>query len=309
MRISNQNQMPQNANLAQAQENKEMERAAGHKSFRLTVTGNPPKVSTDEIRRMLSSARASTSYKANFQKYQFKLNGQELTLKQQGLFSRFKGLIGFHRDVREARRADAAKLIGDAFEREDKKLGADEKIFEDQMTNAESIKFQRDVMNHSDVSPKARELRTSREPVAPPFIGGRRNDDVDSGPITFNDLMTGELEEPSAAEERRDGNLVASDDLRSFEAYNSEVDAPKDSLIRAKRPRASEGNDHWLKEERSLDGDYTDAGRDPSKNSFLENLYKNPPRSSNGSLVSQVSQDSQDSQDSKVKYFRLLADH
>jgi hypothetical protein len=300
MRISNQNQMPQNANLAQAQENIEMERAAGHKSFTLTVTGNPPKVSTDEIRRMLSSARGSNSYKANFHKYQFKLNGQELTLKQQGLFSRFKGIFSIRTAVREARRADAAKLIGDAFEREDKKLGAEEKIFEDRMTNSESIKFQRDVMNHSDVSPIARELRTKLESVAPPFIRGGRTDDVDSVPITFNDLMTGELEEPNAAGERRDENLAASNDLRSYETYNSEVAAPKDSLIQAKRPRASEGNDHWLKEERSLDGDYPDAGRDPYKNSFLENLYKSPPRSSNGSLVSQ---------DSNMKYSRLLADH
>jgi hypothetical protein len=190
-------------------------------------------------------------------------------------------------------------LIGDAFEREDKKLGAEEKIFTGQMTNADSIKFQRDVMTHSGVSPKARELRTNQESVAASAIDDNPLAHETEVPITFDSLMAGGLDEPNATGQRKYG--VSYEDRDSFEPYNSEIDAPKDSLIQAKHPRALEDRD-WLKEEGSLADDWPVASRDSSLlNPLLANSYLNQDRSSIGSM---------NSENSNPGLFRqLLGDH
>lgn len=87
-------------------------RAASSFSLRLNAEGKLDKHAFSEL---LAAARASNAYKANQQHYQFKLksdsNGYTLTLKQQGLWSRFKGVFGWGRETRERQRADAKRLI------------------------------------------------------------------------------------------------------------------------------------------------------------------------------------------------------
>jgi len=87
-------------------------RAASSFSLRLNREG---KLDQAAFSQLLAAARASNAYKANQQHYQFKLksdsSGHYLTLKQQGLWSRFKGLFGWGREARERQRADAQHLI------------------------------------------------------------------------------------------------------------------------------------------------------------------------------------------------------
>ncbi len=81
-------------------------------SLRLNAEGKLDKHAFSEL---LAAARASNTYRANLQHYQFKLksdgSGHYLTLKQQGLWSRFKGVFGWGRETRERQRADAQLLI------------------------------------------------------------------------------------------------------------------------------------------------------------------------------------------------------
>jgi hypothetical protein len=87
-------------------------RAASSFSLRLTEEGKLDKYAFSQL---LAAARASNAYQANQQHYQFKLksdsNGHYLTLKQQGLWSRFKGVFAWGRETRERQRADAKRLI------------------------------------------------------------------------------------------------------------------------------------------------------------------------------------------------------
>lgn len=81
-------------------------------SLRLNAEG---KLDQRAFSELLTAARVSSAYKANQQHYQFKLksdgSGHYLTLKQQGLWSRFKGVFGWGRETRERQRADAEHLI------------------------------------------------------------------------------------------------------------------------------------------------------------------------------------------------------
>ena len=92
----------------------QLQRARAASSFylRLNAEGKLDKHAFSEL---LAAARASNAYKANQQHYQFKLKsdgiGHYLTLKQQGLWSRFKGVFGWGREARERQRADAEHLI------------------------------------------------------------------------------------------------------------------------------------------------------------------------------------------------------
>ena len=87
-------------------------RTASSFSLRLNAEG---KLDKHAFSQLLTAARASNAYKANQQHYQFKLksdnSGHYLTLKQQGLWSRFKGVFGWGRETRERQRADAGYLI------------------------------------------------------------------------------------------------------------------------------------------------------------------------------------------------------
>lgn len=87
-------------------------RTASSFSLRLNAEG---KLDKHAFSQLLTAARASNAYKANQQHYQFKLKsdnrGHYLTLKQQGLWSRFKGVFGWGRETRERQRADAQHLI------------------------------------------------------------------------------------------------------------------------------------------------------------------------------------------------------
>ena len=71
MKITSQAHMPANATRALGQEIKELKKGAKASAFKLKVTGTPPQVTSDEIRRLLSTARASKKYKENIDKYQF----------------------------------------------------------------------------------------------------------------------------------------------------------------------------------------------------------------------------------------------
>lgn len=115
MKITPHTQMPTNATQALGQEVQDMQRGQKASSFKLNVTRGPGGfvVTADEIRRLLNTAGASKDYKANAGKYQFKVltdksGDKTLTLKQQGLFSRFKGLLRIERGHRERQRAEAA---------------------------------------------------------------------------------------------------------------------------------------------------------------------------------------------------------
>lgn len=92
----------------------QLQRARAASSFYLRLNAEG-KLDKHAFSQLLTAARASNAYQANQQHYQFKLksdgSGHYLTLKRQGLWSRFKGVFGWGRETRERQRADAEHLI------------------------------------------------------------------------------------------------------------------------------------------------------------------------------------------------------
>jgi hypothetical protein len=83
-------------------------------SFKLRLSPDA-NVQKYELGVLLKTARGNPRYQSNAANYQFKLKsdrqGQYLTLKQQGWWSSFKGLLGMGREVREQQRTAAMNLI------------------------------------------------------------------------------------------------------------------------------------------------------------------------------------------------------
>lgn len=83
-------------------------------SFKLRLSRDPD-VQRYELGVLLRAARDNPRYQSHAANYQFKLKsdsqGQYLTLKQQGWWSSFKGMVGWGRQVREQQRTDAMDLI------------------------------------------------------------------------------------------------------------------------------------------------------------------------------------------------------
>ena len=233
--------MPTNATQALVKEVKERQQGQKAKSFELTVTqdNGQVKVSADEIRRMLMTARGSKDYMANFNKYQFKVithesGAQTLTLKEQGFFSKLKGLVRIGRDKREQQRADAAQLIGAAFSRANLKTGTTQTVTApgQRMTHADAIEFQRDLMTLSDLAPNAKELRTPAEEKAKkaeekaqkaqqnsqedqkPANVGRRHVSDSSGSLSFSQLASGALQQAASGTASRSGDSFVRHDSR-----------------------------------------------------------------------------------------------
>ena len=140
---------------ANAIELKELKGAKNASEFTLRV-GADGKVTSLELSRMLSTARASKSYKNNSDKFQFKLKsdnkGQYLTLKQQGAWSSFKGWLGAGRAEREQQRADAKNLINATLV-----SGRSDKSYfnKDLLTFNQAQKYQVSVMTTSSLAPEA----------------------------------------------------------------------------------------------------------------------------------------------------------
>ena len=140
---------------ANAIELKELKGAKNASEFTLRV-GADGKVTSFELSRMLTTARASKSYKNNSDKFQFKLksdnNGQYLTLKQQGAWSSFKGWLGVGRAEREQQRADAKDLINATLV-----SGRPDKSYSDKdlLKFNQAQKYQVSVMTTSSLAPEA----------------------------------------------------------------------------------------------------------------------------------------------------------
>jgi len=89
------------------------------------VSVNNGRVSMADLKSLVRTADKNDTYRANWQKYQYRLverNGNEyLQLRRQGVWSRFKGYFksAFANDAarRREERAGAAKLILDTFQR------------------------------------------------------------------------------------------------------------------------------------------------------------------------------------------------
>ena len=234
MKITRETNMPTNATNALGKEVKELKQGKKASSFKLTVTqeNGQFKVSTDEIRRMLNTARGSKDYKANFDKYQFKVvtglfGKKTLTLKEQGNFSKFKGWMGIGRDKREQQRAEAARLIGTAFSKASMETGTSQTVTApgQQMTHDESIGFQRDLMTLSDLAPNAKELRTAAEDQAikaqqngqgdqKSANAGRGHDSDASASISFSQLAGGAFQQAAPGNASRSGDSFVRHDSR-----------------------------------------------------------------------------------------------
>jgi hypothetical protein len=217
MKITSQAQMPSNATAALGREIKELKKGAKQSAFSLDVTGTPPKVTSDEIRRMLNTARASKSYQANADKFQFKLVGQTLTLKEQGFFSKLKGHFNIDREAREEQRAQAAKLIQNAFStaRLEMNSSIDITSTTDRISHDDAVQIQKNLMTDSDLAPKAKEL-------------GTRADVVTNDSVTWENLMT---DDHAGVSDSR------SDNVASYEAYSEPEN--KQQLLDRREPSGS----------------------------------------------------------------------
>lgn len=94
------------------------------------------KTSREDLATLLTAARASKSYQKNHENYQFRLKtgsdgSQLLSLKEQGLWSRFKGIFGWGSERRAQERSDAVRYIDSLISKNgDRVEGADYKKFD-----------------------------------------------------------------------------------------------------------------------------------------------------------------------------------
>lgn len=171
-------------------EAKETKQAKNASSFTLRVTDG--KVTAKEISHMLTLARVSTAYKNNAAKYQFKLksdsNGQYLTLKQQGAWSNFKGLLGIGHKAREQERAAAKNLINQSLssrELPSKTYNVDK--YDERLPLSKSQNYQLSMMNTSLLSPVAR-FELDAVGISKQAASTQQNQRQDSEEITFSKL-------------------------------------------------------------------------------------------------------------------------
>ncbi len=171
----------------EAQETKQAKNAS---SFTLRVVDG--KVTAEEINHMLTLARGSTAYKSNAAKYQFKLksdsNGQYLTLKQQGAWSNFKGLLGIGHKAREQERAAAKNLINKSLASVDlpsKSYNAEK--YGDRLPLSKSQKYQLSMMNTSSLSPVVRH-QLEAVGVSKEVASAQKKQRQDSDIISFSKL-------------------------------------------------------------------------------------------------------------------------
>jgi hypothetical protein len=234
MQITPQSRMPVNAAEALKIETDELRQGRKASSFKLGVSNvnGTFQVSSGEIQRMLQTARGSINYKKNFEKYQFKVitsdTGQKtLSLKEQGFFSKLKGLFTIGRAERQQQRAEASRLISDAFSR----AGLRDTIATgSHMTHNDAIRLQRDLMSSSSLAPqadlwwtKAEAEKKMADGVVPPepLNRGKRDVSASSEDVTFSKLL-GEGDQAA-----HDTTLVRD----SFETYESgEVAEPRQAI-------------------------------------------------------------------------------
>lgn len=103
-----------NNNYRAQDRNRMMRQAEGATGFKLRLTSSGT-LNKQSLSAFLDAAKLSTHYKQHESRYQFKLKsdnqGHYLTLKEQGLWSRLKGLVGWGRQERETQRMQAAQFI------------------------------------------------------------------------------------------------------------------------------------------------------------------------------------------------------
>lgn len=220
MKITADARMPANATQALGQEVKQLKEARKSSAFKLDVTRDPTgfKVSVNEIKRMLEAASVSKDYKAHAEKYQFKVvtsrsGNKTLTLKEQGFFSKLQGHFGIRREKREQQRAEAAKLIGDAFSRAELEARTAVQVDDEQMTHNDAISFKDDLMQLSDLSPKT----AGRSRVAKGADNAAEPSSMASGDWTFEKLLDeGANKELDAPGERSDTSLRMSNESENI---------------------------------------------------------------------------------------------
>ena len=278
-KITREINMPTNDAQALGKEIKELQQGQKSKSFELTVTqeNGQAKVSADEIRRMLNTARGSKDYKANFNKYQFRVithesGAQTLTLKEQGFFSKLKALVRIGRDKRAQQRADAARLIDAAFSRANLKTGTTQTVTApgQRMTRADAIAFQRDLMTLSDLAPKAKELRTAAEKKTQkaqqngqedqqPRNAGRGHVSDPSGSLSFSQLAGGALQQAVSGTASRSGD--------SFVRYDSSDEPAREQPGARQSSDSLRSSNAWLRDalaDRDSDQLYPQAFEQPA---------------------------------------------
>jgi len=184
----------------------ELRKSGKKDAFCLNTTGTPPKITADELRRMLAAASHSKTYQKNSEKYQFTLvtrKGQQvLRLKQQGWFSNVIGRFGISHDKRETQRAEAAKLIQETLAQNDLDMDSKVDISGPTLSKAKAKSLQRDIMTKSGLAP--------HQP---------KRDEI----YTMKQLADAEPESRASQ-----GEEVEFDDThKSYTAYNQENDTPK----------------------------------------------------------------------------------
>lgn len=200
MKITSQAHMPANATRALGQEIKELKKGAKASAFKLKVTGTPPQVTSDEIRRLLSTARASKKYKENIDKYQFKLVGRTLQLKEEGFFSKLKVKYNIGRDQRDAQRGHAAILIQNAFVKASLETNLNVPV-QDRITHDDAVQIQKELMLKSELAPGLERRK-------------RRGADASSESATWEKLMADDHDPVS------DSPL---DNVISYEVYDEQA--------------------------------------------------------------------------------------
>ena len=247
-------------NEKQLFEKNQISQSVSASKFKLRLD-NAGQLTVIDVTRLLQHARISRDYKAHGNNYELKLKtdqqGQYLTFKQQGLWSRFKGVFGIGHETRTQQRAAAMNLINRTFEQKgfsfptkgteaannEQKL---DWVNEKAVSFAEAKTYQRKLMNAAGIEEPGKPGKSDyRAPLDDllenPFV------DVDTESQRFSD----ELRQPSFQHVRDENS----------ESTSQEVALQQKQYVEIRR-QLSEDNEYALANNHDVNSQ--------RENSFLE---------------------------------------
>jgi hypothetical protein len=225
----------------------ELKTAKKASSFHLQTTGTPPSITADEFRRLIEAANQSKKYRDNRDSYYFTMTEskgrQTLSLKQQGLFSKFKFFIGIDSRGRAQRRGAAANLIKNTFSDAGETIRTKINTSRPELSKDSAVELQKDLMSKGPWAPKSARSK-----------GNMAKDMEDV--MHIRKLMAGKIKEETSVEkpvrESEPGEL-----RNSFTSYDPEKDshqpvkqAPVGSL------RLSSDQKDWLQPQPLIEDEY-----------------------------------------------------
>ena len=192
----------------------ELKMARKASSFHLQTTGSLPSISADEFRRLIEAANQSKKYRDKRDSYYFTMTErdgrQTLSLKQQGLFSKFKSFIGIDSRGRAQRRGAAANLIKDTFSDAGKTIRTKINTSLPELSKDSAVELQKDLMSKGPWAPKSARSK-----------GNMAKDMEDV--MHIRKLMAGKIKEESSVE-KPVKESEPSELRNSFTSYDPEKD-------------------------------------------------------------------------------------